>query len=62
MTQQQAEDLARKHMPAFDVLLADRVPAEKAADIVAACVRDGKDPLAFAKHFVTLRKATRGES
>lgn len=62
MTQQQAEALAAEHMAAFDVLLADRVPVDTAAAHIPASLQSGRDPLAEAKHFVTLRKAFRGES
>jgi hypothetical protein len=62
MTQQQAEALVVEHMAALDVLLADGVPVDTAAAHVLASLKAGRDPLAEAKHFVTLRKAFRGES
>jgi hypothetical protein len=49
-------------MAAFDVLVADRVPVDTAATHILASLKAGRDPLAEAKHFVTLRKAFRGES
>jgi hypothetical protein len=62
MTQRQAEALAAAHMAAFDVLVADRLPVDTAATHILASLKAGRDPLAEAKHFVTLRKAFRGES
>lgn len=39
---------------AYDIMTADGVPAQEAADMAAAAERGGKDPVAFAGHFVKL--------
>jgi hypothetical protein len=44
---------------AYDIMTADRVPAETAAEMAAACERDGRDPVAFAEHFVKVRRSFR---
>jgi hypothetical protein len=44
---------------AYDIMVADRVPIRTAADMAVAAERDGKDPVAFAEHFVRLRKTLR---
>ena len=46
---------------AFDILCDDGMDMEKAADMSVAAWRSGKDPEAFARHLVKLRKAARGE-
>lgn len=61
MSRKQAEDLARQHQAAFNVLHADDVPADTAAAHILASLNAGRDPLAEAEHFVRLRKAFRGE-
>lgn len=44
---------------AYDVMVADRVPPYSAAKLAIAAARDGRDPEAFARHFVELRQAMR---
>ena len=44
---------------AYDLMAADGVPAQTAADMATAAERGGKDPEAFARHFVKLRQAAR---
>jgi hypothetical protein len=44
---------------AYDLMAADGVPADKAASMAAAAERSGKDPAAFAEHFVKLRRGLR---
>lgn len=44
---------------AYDIMIADRVPAQQAADMAAGAERAGKDPVAFARHFVKLRESLR---
>jgi hypothetical protein len=44
---------------AYDIMTADQVPAETAASMAVAAGRGGKDPVAFAEHFVNLRKMLR---
>jgi hypothetical protein len=42
---------------AYDLMTADRVPPQTAADMAMAAHRAGKDPVAFARHFVRLRQS-----
>ena len=44
---------------AYDIMTADRVPAQQAADMAVACERDGRDPVAWAEHFIKLRQSLR---
>ncbi len=44
---------------AFDIMLDDGVPMERAATFAVEAERQGKDPEAFARHFVNLRKVAR---
>ena len=44
---------------AYDIMTADQVPAQRAADMAVAAERGGKDPVAFAEHFVKLRESLR---
>jgi hypothetical protein len=44
---------------AYDIMTADGVPPRKAADMAAAAERSGRDPVAFAEHFVRLRSSVR---
>lgn len=44
---------------AYDLMTADRVPPQEAADMTMAAHRAGKDPVAFARHFIGLRKRMR---
>lgn len=44
---------------AHDIMTADRVPAQQAADMALAAERAGKDPVAFAEHFVRQRRELR---
>lgn len=44
---------------AYDIMVADRVPAQQAADMAVAAAKDGRDPVAWAKHFVELRQSLR---
>lgn len=45
---------------AYDLMTADHVPAQQAADMAVAAARSGRDPVAWARHFVELRQAARG--
>jgi hypothetical protein len=45
---------------AVDILVDDGCPAGRAAQMAVAAERDGKDPEAFARHFLKLRGALRG--
>lgn len=45
----------------MDLLLADGMDGEKAAEMMWAANRDGRDALAFAEHLIMLRRAFRGE-
>ena len=44
---------------AYDIMTGDGVPAQKAADLAVAAERNEKDPVAFAEHFVKLRRSLR---
>lgn len=44
---------------AYDLMTGEGVPAQTAADMAMAAHRGGKDPVAFARHFISLRKAMR---
>lgn len=44
---------------AYDVLAADGVPSQTAADMVVAAERGGRDPVAWAEHFVSVRRQFR---
>jgi hypothetical protein len=44
---------------AYDLMVADQVPPQRAADMAMAAARSGRDPVAFAQHFIELRKAIR---
>ncbi len=44
---------------AYDLMVADRVPAQQAADMAMAASRSGRDPVAWARHFIELRQAVR---
>jgi hypothetical protein len=44
---------------AYDLMVADQVPAQTAADLAMTAHRGGKDPVAFARHFVSLRQGLR---
>jgi hypothetical protein len=46
---------------AMDVLLADGMPEDRCAELLLASHGNGDDVEAFARHFVKLRKAMRGE-
>lgn len=45
---------------AFDLLTDDDMPADRAAEMAVGAERLGKDPEAFARHLLKLRKAYRG--
>lgn len=45
---------------AYDLLTDDGMPAQKAADLAMAAWRSGRDPEAFARKTVRLRKGLRG--
>jgi hypothetical protein len=45
---------------AVDLMTDDRVPMQTAVDMAMAAERDGKDPEAFARHFLKLRRVARG--
>ena len=44
---------------AYDLMVADRVPSQQAADMAVAAAKDGRDPVAWARHFVKLRQSLR---
>ena len=44
---------------AFDLMVADGVPAQRAADMAVAAAKDGRDPVAWTEHFVKMRKVAR---
>ena len=44
---------------AYDLMVADGVPPQRAADMAVAAARDGREPVAFARHFIKLRAAVR---
>ena len=44
---------------AYDLLTDDGMSPQKAADLAVACERSGRDPEAFARHLIKLRKAVR---
>ena len=52
-------DIPESVLTAMDVMLADAVPMSRAAQLCWAAHRSGRDPVAFAAHFVKLRKAIR---
>lgn len=43
----------------LDLLVDDGMPVDKAADLVVAAHRDGRDAEAFARHLLRLRRAAR---
>lgn len=44
---------------AYDIMVADRVPPQTAADMAVAAAKSGRDPVAWAEHFVKVRKSLR---
>lgn len=42
---------------AYDLMVADGVPAQTAADMATTAERGGRNPVAFARHFIKLRHA-----
>lgn len=46
----------------LDLLLADGMPDDKAAQLMLACVAEGRDPEQFARHVIKLRRAIRRPS
>ena len=46
-------------MQAWEIMKADRVPEGTIGQLLASCHRSGRDPVAFAKHFVMLRTSVR---
>lgn len=48
--------LSEQVSTAYDLMTADGVPPQRAADMAAAAERSGKDPVAFAEHFVKVRQ------
>lgn len=44
---------------AYDIMTADRVPPQQAAEMAVGCERDGRDPVAWAEHFVQVRRSLR---
>lgn len=44
---------------AYDIMVADNVPAQRAADMAVAAAKSGRDPVEWARHFVGVRKALR---
>jgi hypothetical protein len=58
-TVQDAGAIDDQLVSALDILLGDKMPLQRAADLVAASRRLGRDPEADARHLVKLRKAYR---
>jgi hypothetical protein len=56
---EQAGEIDDAMMEALDLLTADGMSMDKAAGMVAACHRSGRDAVEFARHVVALRKAAR---
>jgi hypothetical protein len=44
---------------AYDIMVADDVPAERAAGLAVAAAKSGRDPVVWARHFVNVRQAVR---
>jgi hypothetical protein len=44
---------------AYDIMAADNVPADTCAKMALAAEESGRDPVAFAEHFVKVRKSFR---
>lgn len=44
---------------AYDLMVADHVPAQEAAEMAVATARSGRDPVAWARHFVRVRQEFR---
>ena len=44
---------------AMDIMIADRVPEDTAAKMAVTAEKTGKDPVAFARHFVKVRRQFR---
>jgi hypothetical protein len=44
---------------AYDILVADQITPGHAADLAVGAERAGKDPVAFAEHFVKVRRSLR---
>jgi hypothetical protein len=44
---------------AYDILADDGMTPQQAAEMAVSAERQGKDPVAFARHLVKLRKALR---
>jgi hypothetical protein len=44
---------------AYDLMVADGVPARRAAGMAVAAFKSGRDPVAWARHFVSVRQAVR---
>ena len=44
---------------AFDIMHADGLSHEKAAELAVAAEKSGRDPVAFARHFVEVRQGLR---
>ena len=44
---------------AMDIMMADGYPASSAAELCVAAANSGRDPVAFARHFVSVRQAVR---
>lgn len=44
---------------AYDLMVADGVPAQQAADMAVAAAKSGRDPAAWARHFVRVRQESR---
>jgi hypothetical protein len=61
-TETQVVEAAPGVEDALDVMLADGVPADRAAGLAVAAAQDGRDPIAFARHFVKLRRAVRADA
>lgn len=41
---------------AYDIMVADNVPAKTAADLAVAAAKSGRDPVEWARHFVKVRQ------
>lgn len=44
---------------AYDLMVADHVPAQQAAEMAVTAAKSGRDPVAWAQHFVRVRQEFR---
>lgn len=47
---------------AYDIMAADGVPPQQAADMAVAAAKDGRDPVEWAAHFIKMRQQVRGSA